>query len=201
MLFALIALVVLTLGAVALVRSVDTGMLILGNLGFRRDALSASSIAAERAVDWLRAQGVATLQSDVAGAGYYATAAANLAPVDTVTSDAHPVSLVDWKGDACGGASVSATRQCLTPVPEATLGDGTKVSYVITRLCSVVGPGGSARPCVLPIKAGKALSADRGAYSDIGRPDTVSNDTFYRIVTRIKGARDTVVYTETLVHF
>lgn len=202
MLFALIAVVVLTLGAVALVRSVDTGMLILGNLGFRRDAMSASSRAAQKAVEWLQAQGTATLQGDVAGAGYYATAVANLAPVDTVTSDAHPVSLVDWNGDSCGGASLSATRLCLKPSPEVTMDDGNnKVSFVITRLCSVIGPGGSSRPCVLPIKAGTALSADRGAYSDIGRPEAVSNDTFYRIITRVKGSRDTVVYTETLLHF
>ncbi len=45
--FALMALVVISLGAVAIVRSVDTGALVIGNLGFKQDATSAAAQAAE----------------------------------------------------------------------------------------------------------------------------------------------------------
>ena len=55
MLFALMALVILGLGAVALTRSVDTGTLIMGNLGFKQDTLAASSSGAEQAIAWLQA--------------------------------------------------------------------------------------------------------------------------------------------------
>jgi type IV pilus assembly protein PilX len=199
MLFALIALVVLTLGGVALVRSVDTGLLTLGNLGFRRDALSMTSVATEDAITWLMARAPAELRTDSEDNGYYATAVANLAPMDTTTSDAHPVSLVNWKDDECGKATVSATRLCLTPVTKKV--GGVTLSYVVTRLCNVTGAGGSSRPCVVPLKASSALSMDRGVYGSLGKIDVPTAATFYRVIARVEGVRGSVAYTETLVHF
>lgn len=201
MLFALIALVVLTLGGVALVRTVDTGLLTLGNLGFRRDTLSAGSEATERALTWLGQQAPTMLFNSDSANGYYAVAVPNLAPLDTTTSPAHAVSLVDWKGDACGGASVDATRLCLQPATQFTLASGVKAQYVVTRLCSVVGAGGSSRPCAVPLRASAGLSMDRGVYGSLGKIDPPSATTFYRIVTRTEGARGSVAFTETLVHF
>ena len=49
LLFALLALAAMLLAAVALVRSVDSGALVLGNLGFKQDATSAGDSAAELA--------------------------------------------------------------------------------------------------------------------------------------------------------
>lgn len=200
MLFALIALVVLTLGGVALVRSVDTGLLTLGNLGFRRDALSMTSMATEEAIAWLWAQPPVALQTSNADRGYYSTAVTNLAPLDTSTSDTHPVSLVDWKGDECGGATTSATRLCLKPFTK-DLGGGRSTSYVVTRLCTVDGAGGSSRPCVVPLRASTALSMDRGVYGSLGKIDVPTAATFYRVVARSEGVRGAVAFTETLVHF
>jgi Tfp pilus assembly protein PilX len=199
MMFALIALAVLTLGGVALVRSVDTGMLTMGNLGFRKHALSTASTGTEAAMDYLKAQALAALSEDDAAAGYYATAVTNLAPMDTSTSDAHPVSLVDWDNDKCNGAATSATRRCLTPAT-ATAGD-VVYKYVVTRLCATTGGGGSSRPCVVPLTSSEALSMDRGTYSSLGKPSAVTLVTYYRIVVRAEAARGSVAYTETLVHF
>lgn len=201
MLFALIALVVLTLGGVALVRTVDTGLLTLGNLGFRRDTLSAGAESTELALTWLGQQAPATLFNSDSSKGYYATAVANLAPLDTTTSAAHPVSLVDWKGDACGGASVDDTRLCLSPSTQVTFASGVKAQYVVTRLCSVVGSGGSSRPCAVPLRTSAGLSMDRGVYGALGKIEPPTATTFYRIITRTEGARGSVAFTETLVHF
>ena len=200
MLFALIALVVLTLGGVALVRSVDAGLLSLGNLGFRRDALSATSAGTEQAVEWLWSRPPSVLNSDDTGNGYYATAVANLAPMETEMG-ANSISLVDWAGDNCGGAAVDATKRCLTPRGPIDLGKGRSVQYVVTRLCNVVGPGGSSRPCVVPLRASVALSMDRGAYGALGKIDAPTAATFYRVIARTEGVRGSVAYTETLVHF
>lgn len=200
MLFALIALTVLTLGAVALVRSVDTGMLTMGNLGFRKHALARASTGTEAAMQYLQAQSLAALTADDADAGYYATAVTNLAPMETTTSDAHPVSLVDWDNDKCGGASTSATRRCLKAASKV-LADGVTYKYVVTRLCSVAGPGGSSRPCVVPLVNSDALSMDRGIYTSLGKPSAVTLVTYYRIVVRAEGVRGSIAYTETMVHF
>ena len=49
LIFALLALGAMLLAAVALVRAVDSGALVLGNLGFKQDATSAADRATEYA--------------------------------------------------------------------------------------------------------------------------------------------------------
>jgi Tfp pilus assembly protein PilX len=53
--FALIALVVMSLAAVALIRSVDTNTMIAGNLGFKQSATVSADSGVETAIDWLGA--------------------------------------------------------------------------------------------------------------------------------------------------
>ena len=50
LLFTIMTLVVLSLAAVALVRSVDIGALIVGNLAFKQDATAASAVVAAEAI-------------------------------------------------------------------------------------------------------------------------------------------------------
>ena len=57
LLFALMALAAMLLAAVALVRSVDSGALVLGNLGFKQEATQAADRAAEVARAWLLTHG------------------------------------------------------------------------------------------------------------------------------------------------
>ncbi|MEW5904351.1 MAG: hypothetical protein AB1722_08425 [Pseudomonadota bacterium] len=54
--FALVALVAMSLAAVALIRSVDTGALIAGNLAFRKSTLNSSDNGIETAITWLANQ-------------------------------------------------------------------------------------------------------------------------------------------------
>ena len=201
MIFALISLVVLTLGGVALVRSVDTGSLTLGNLGFRKDAVSAASLGTETAITELTALSTVKLENDVPALGYYAVAVDNLAPTLTAQDAAKALSMVDWAGDDCGGMEVSATAVCLKPNPVAVTAGNAKVRWVITRLCAEPGPGGSGRPCALPLKFSKAVSMDKGMLSYLGDIPPKTTTTFYRVITRAEGSRQTVAITETLVHF
>ena len=52
---ALIALVAITLAALSLVRSIDTGVMIAGNQAFKESCLGASDVAIESASKWLSA--------------------------------------------------------------------------------------------------------------------------------------------------
>ncbi|WP_144006630.1 hypothetical protein [Pelomonas sp. KK5] len=201
MLFALCALAVLTIGAVALVRSVDTGMLVLGNLGFKKDAVAAGSLTAESAITWLQNSTAVSgmLDSDIPANGYSSTAPANLDPTGSlVATSATAVVVPDWKGDDCQSVSAKTTPVCLKT--QALDADGNS-RYVITRLCKNAGPNDSSNSCVTPVTAQTTTTHQRGALKPGGRFTTFSTGTAYRILTRTVGARGTVAYTETLVHF
>ena len=81
MLIALLALLLLSLGAAALVRSVDTGAQIVGNFSFKQDATEAASVGAEQAMDWLEAQ--SDLDRDLPAFGYYASSPAAATAIET----------------------------------------------------------------------------------------------------------------------
>jgi len=209
MLFALCALVVLTLGGVALLRSSDTGLLILGNLGLKRDAVAASSVGAEAAIAWLTDKGAGILlNTDQPKLGYYATAHPGLDPTgSSIATSAASLILVDWNGNGCTDAGVGgrvAAGNCLKPTTQPTQ-NGNKILYVITRLCANPGPV-PGNDCVKP--GGKstqdALSAGYYDYANPRAGALAFQGTFYRVITRTvgtKSTRFTVSLTETLVHF
>ena len=67
----LIVLVAMTLAGIAVMRSVDTNVLIAGNLAFRNAALSAADAGIESARAWLSAQTAGSLINDQVP-GYFA---------------------------------------------------------------------------------------------------------------------------------
>jgi hypothetical protein len=71
LLFALLALAAMLLAAVGLVRSVDSGARVLGNLGFKQAATAAADRTAERARGVLAAPGFDLNTDAPAGNGYY----------------------------------------------------------------------------------------------------------------------------------
>lgn len=195
LLFALMAVVLISLGAVALVRSVDTGALVIGNLGFKQDATASSSAAAEQAVGWLQANGTALSNSNSA-AGYYATSLDNLDP----TGKTAGMAVVDWKNGTCTGIA-----NCVVPSGPITI-RGNTARYVIARMCTAAGdPNGldaSGNPiiCSKPPAASTTNAVERGELEG-GRITTLVVGPYYRIVVRTEGARNTVSLTETIVHF
>ena len=74
---ALIVLVAMTLAGIAIMRSVDTGNLVAGNMAFKQSSLSASDNGIAQAFNWLTTTinnpaTYATLEQDIPGQGYYA---------------------------------------------------------------------------------------------------------------------------------
>lgn len=205
MLLSLIALVVLSMSAVALIRSVDTGSLIIGNLGFKQDTTESSAIGAQNAMTWLESNQGA-LDSDIVVSGYYASSLEKLDPTGTTTSAANQLELVDWDGtgdcpDAKAGTFSACTKQ---PFPLATnaggsaLVNGNTVQWIITRLCK---SPGSSDTCLKPQVAVATTASDRGELSVGGRISDSVAGPYYRIIVRSAGPRNTVSYTETIVHF
>lgn len=198
--FALIALVSMALAAVALVRSVDTGALVLGNMGFKQDTTTASDQVAEAAIAWLTANVAGSkLQDNDTAAGYYAS---SLDTLDAAGNGTDPGrSLVDWDGDGCAYGG-SFTGACVAPSP-AVAYNGNFGSYVITRLCVAIGAhNATGNSCATPPAAVAEQGPNRGSISYVTeRLAGAGGGPYYRVLVRTVGGRGTVSYTETVLHF
>ena len=217
LLFALLTLVALMLSTLALVRSVDTGALMVGNVGFKQDATAAADQAARAAIDWLTANknslNVGSEASNATPNGYYANNQEFLAdgvtarpPVDATGQQIAGNSrrLIDWDRDSCRGAVPGSFTDCtIVPVNGTDVGDNT-VRYVIFRMCSKAGDYStdSSIQCAKHTGTGEVAAEDHGDLSYVGRAvDSASATPYFRILVRVAGARNTVSFTETLVHF
>jgi type IV pilus assembly protein PilX len=204
----LIALLIISLAAVALLRSSDTGTLVTGNVAFQKSALAAGDGGSEVAIAWLSANAAGgTLFVDNAANpsnGYYATTAdaCDLTGTRTPNNAADDVFWVLADGDPGNGCSMTART-----LPDGTAGvpAGYTVRYVINRVCnttgdpnSVLGAGGTPMTCSR-LGAGTSEGSTRGGASYGNMPLTGESQQYYRITTRIDGPRNTVRYIQALV--
>jgi hypothetical protein len=209
LIFALLALGAMMLAAVALVRAVDSGALVLGNLGFKQDATRAADRAAEYARTCLLgtnpACAIADLTVDGAnGTGYYATSQDTLDPTGRVTSAATPLALVDWDSNGCSGFTAGSYASCTRTAgicPAANCGANVTAQYLVTRLCQTTGALSVTNTCAQPASTALSNASDRGEVrAGNGRPSVAVAVPYYRIIVRIVGARGTASFTETLIH-
>jgi type IV pilus assembly protein PilX len=201
LLFSLMALVILGFGAVALTRSVDTGTLILGNLAFKQDTITSSSRATEEALTWLAANATGnTLNANKTDRGYYASSIDKLDPTGNHTSTTNKLPLVNWDG-SCNGATTGTYENCDVLPFTGTVVNGNRVQWVITRLCDNVGAPSGTNLCVRPAAASTSTALERGELNPGGRFGTGIAGPYYRVIVRVEGPRNTVSFTESLVHF
>ena len=203
--FALLALLAMSLGAVALVRSIDGGTLVLGNLGFKQEATASTDRGTQAAIEWLTTN-AASLDSHNTDNGYYATAHDNLDATGQLSSRADRA-LIDWNGDDCAYANGAESSQCtLTPRTVVTAGESEPVTlrYAIFRLCTqTAAPTATGNVCAKPASANVGPAADKGNLS-YAKPEAIEKQgtgNLYRIVVQATGARNTSSITETIVQF
>lgn len=207
LLFALLALAAISLAAVALVRSVDSGTLLIGNLSFKQDATAAADRATEAARAWLMAPGRNLTVDSAGGVGYYATSQDGLDPTGRLTSAANPMAVVNWgEPDSCACMSTSpATCSSCSRLPSDELtfnGGAVRARYIITRLCPSSGAVVSTNACAQPVANAISDAKARGELR-VGtetRPSEVAQVPYYRIVVRTVTGRNTVSFTETILY-
>ena len=202
--FSLITLVALSLAAVALIRSVDTGSTILDNLSFKQDTLLAADDASRQAVQWLADNSSSIgLQNDIVAQGYSASLIAKLDPTGVRTTDTTRV-VIDWDWNDCASYPSSSYARCFKPrATELDLTNGVKARWVVLRVCNSAGdPTLSTVACAKPITAALSGSTERGdiRYDDPRLQQSVLAQ-YFRVIVRAKGGRKTTSTTETLVHF
>lgn len=203
LIFALLGLVALSIAAVALVRSVDTGTLVLGNIGFKQETTAQADQATQAAIEWLANADKATLEADQVASGYLASATAELDPLGQ-RSDVVNRILIDWDFDQatlanCATVPNTPAERCVTP---GSVQGNTAVRYFITRLCATTGDKSAAgNHCANPVSITAGEASARGAvhYRSSDRLAPSGGGLLYRIIVRSKGARDTTTFTETIV--
>jgi type IV pilus assembly protein PilX len=209
LIIALIALAAMTLAGIALVRSMDTGLVISGNLAFKQATLNVAERGTEQAVAWLQANAttLATapnpttdmlLWYDSTANGYYAT---YMDICDLTGNRTSPTNDdVNWKDADHIGGTLPGANCGMTGFVVAGMPVGYSASYVINRMCSVVGRPGTAVPCAQyqGPQDEFSKSTKRGAHYP-ERPLSAVSGRYFRITTRVLGPRNAVSYAQALV--
>ena len=204
LLFALLALAAMSLAAVALVRSVDSGGLVIGNLSFKQDATTAADRATEDARQWLMQAG-RDLTADDPSEGYYATSQEGLDPTGRLTSASNRMAVINWgDSDSCACVAAGTCLNCSrTPSPERDYNNATvRARFLIARLCPSTGAVVSTNACAQPASTALAQGKGRGEVR-VGtetRPSDVAQVPYYRIIVRTVSGRNTVSFTETVIY-
>ncbi|MEF9962865.1 MAG: hypothetical protein RR749_11555 [Comamonas sp.] len=172
LLVALVVLLVMTLTALALVRTTTTGSSIAGSLAFKQTATTGADLGLEHGLAQLDqlSQNSAALDGNNASAGYFAQVDPKIAAKDLAWSSARQATADD--------------------------GLGNQVHYMIHRLCSSTGPwNASGQSCVAPQSTGCPGSSDSpgGVLPCNDRP-------MYRITARALGPRETLSYVQMTVY-
>jgi hypothetical protein len=187
---ALVILVAMSLAGIALLRGVDTGTIIAGNIAFRQNTMFVGDIGVEAGRAWLQAN-LGTLNNDQPGSAYYATWGAT---TDLLGNDADPLTVpFDWQGQ-----SQNVTAAPFTPPP------GYEVRYVIHRLCEVAGdpstdPAVAAKCMRSSGTGGSTSSGSKGAagYGNYALSAPVAS--VFRITVRVAGPRNAISYVQATV--
>lgn len=170
---ALIALVAMTLAGLAVIRTVDTGMLLSGNLAFRKNAINSAEAGLETAITWLTAQSASTLETDHTSNAYFASWG-TFNPLTFNWSNAVQVS---------GGTADAA---------------GNSIRYVIHRMCVASGNPDSTQ-CVKALGTSSGTPNTGFDYSE-GGGLTGSTKVYFRITAQVLGPRGTVSYLQANIY-
>jgi type IV pilus assembly protein PilX len=184
---ALIVLVAMTLAGLALVRSVDTGNMVAGNLALQQSAAPSGDAGVEVARQWVLARvSGSELDQDTdanKAAGYRATWQAG---IDLLQG-------VNWEGCHAIDKACAATLNAGTPDSAGNI-----VSYVIHRMCTQpLGMNNPANNCSTATVegSGSTQSDVDDSRHGLGNPNAV----YYRITVRIKGQKDSVTFIQSLI--
>jgi len=179
---ALIVLVAMTMAGVAMMRSVDTGLVVAGNMAFKQSAIMVADRGTAEAAEWLRANSAGpTLQNTITSRGYYS---------------ARPGTEPNWFKPESWANSTAVNGGA----PDAS---GNVVRYIIHRMCTLPDTpyngslAGVQNECALFFAKSGAAS---GGSMSVGAPQFVGTpQLYYRVTTRVEGPRDTVSVIQTSV--
>ena len=183
---ALIILVAMTLAGIALMRSVDTNVLIAGNLAFRQANTMYADTGVEAARAWLSANTAALNNNQPAGAlHYWANYQLGL---NFLGTDPDPTKNYNW------------SQAAVVAAPDPAF----SISYVIHRLC-----GGAGAPADAAAQCMQASAGGGSGTSGLGTKGVVTygvqalpgiSTIYYRVTVRVIGPRNTLSYVQAILN-
>ena len=198
---ALTMMVAMSVAALALARMVGTDLLLAGNAAFRESAVLASDAGTEAAIAWLTAQSSAaslSLLADQPTQGYYASVPEGLQVTGAAAAAGIAVG-IDWDDDRCAGRGVA---RCVSAAPALPLdAAGHRIRFAIHRMCRLPGASQAGSNSCLSWQPAQGGGGSRGQLG-YGAPLRMlpGERVYYRVTTRVRGPRNTTVFTQVLVH-
>ena len=184
MLFGLIALAIMLIGAAAMVSSMNTSLLNAGNLGFKRDMTNQADRALAKAIAQLETGALAT----DATRAQHLVAQNYRATILAATAQGLPNALV---GDDAGFAAVGNTANDI-----AVAAQGITIRYVIDRLCVNTGPVAPDH-CSLESDASRVAGSESeliSAENNSSGSSAIPTRVLYRVSIRVTGPRNTQAF-------
>jgi len=178
LMIALIMLVAMSLAGVALMRSVETAVIVAGNFAFKEAGVQVADKGVQAAANWLSQPTTAgaVLYNDIPSQGYYSSL-----PVDEDVTKYFDINT--WAGAVLMNSGV----------PDAS---GNIVRYVVHRLCT--------QPSLAwddPLNECGKQSTIASSEGGSKRRDAVKFEgpplLYYRVTTRVDGPRNTVTVIQT----
>lgn len=205
---ALIALVALSLAAVALIRSVDTSTLIIGNLAFKQSATTSGDSGPEGAILWLMntSNGSAAdpwtdtahpLNVTTLTAGYYSSIQESELDADFLFKD------TTWATNQTSPASGNFYDASGVEYFDAThtKPTGNTVRYIIQRMCRTPNTVLSETNCLFSDTSEDNRSKRVLNYSEAGGGNSsIAGSPIYRVTARVVGPRNNVSFIQAYVY-
>jgi Tfp pilus assembly protein PilX len=185
---ALIVLVILLIGGIVVVRSVNSSLYGAGNLAFRRDLVTQGDAAVARAIQAVSAAGsgasgaIASLHTSQRGANYSASV------LQPVGQQGIPVALLNSSFNTVGDPNNDIL------VNNGADQGGVTIRYLIERMCDQSGPV-TADHCVQSL--GKYSGAHTGS-TNYGTMPMPPGGVIYRLSARVTGPRNTQAFFQTM---
>lgn len=174
---ALIALVVMSLAAAALIRSVDSGVLVAGNLAFKQSAIMSADTGVANAYTFINGN-AAILDNDATVDGYY-----------PVLDDTMVLS---------NSSNWDSTHSF--PVP-ADIADhsGNNTRYILQRMCRSTGAVTTSN-CLVGVGNSAANSKGSKSYGVYQNATGSANAVVYRVTVRVTGPKNTISYLQAFIY-
>ncbi len=186
LLVTLIALVIVLVGALALMRSADTSDVIAGNIAFKRDMTNNAERGAAAAIAQFSGSGLLA----TAASTYNSNVAANYSATILSTSSNNrgiPDALLN---DSLFSTYGSTSNDLTDANSGLSVASGVTIRYIIDRMCSQTGAP-TQQTCVLNTSTQDTSgNANRGITPG-------SYQSVYRISIRVEGPRNTQAFVQT----
>jgi type IV pilus assembly protein PilX len=178
LIFSLIVLLILAIGAVALLRSVNSSLLSAGNLAFHRDLVNQGEQAVSTVLTEFKTNGPPLLgatTADLPAANYVSTA---------LPTNAQGMPLVLLGNNLVFNTVASSANDIPGATPDVT------IRYVIDRLCTTTGTASSPN-CV------QSTGLPTGGTPNHNTAIVAPSATVYRVSVRVDGPRGTQAFLQT----